>query len=59
MLKPIQEQLYGNIYVFSDSDETLEDIDRRYKYLSIGLKNYTKMKKKFHSDKSYPESVEA
>jgi len=59
MLKPIQEQLYGNIYVFSDNDENLDDLDKRYKYLGNNLKAYLKQKKRQGSIKTSSEQVEA
>ena len=59
MLKPIQEQLFGNIYAFSDSEETLDDLDKRYKSLGLGLKNYMRQKKKFNGGKGTMTPAEA
>jgi len=52
LLKPIQEQFFGNIYVFSDTEENLEDLEKRYKYLGAGLRNYAKQKKKQNAEKA-------
>lgn len=59
ILRPIQEQFFGNIYVFSDSEENLDDLDRKYKYLGTGFKNHTKQKKKLSAEKASASLVEA
>jgi len=46
LFKQIQEQFFGGIYGFSDEEETLDDLDKRYKHLAVGLKGYTRQKKR-------------
>jgi len=46
MLKPIQDRLYKDIYVFSDNEDTLEDLDKRYKTFCSGFKNFVRQKRK-------------
>ncbi len=46
MLRPVQEQLYGSIYEFSDGDDDLTDLSQRYNYLQSGMKSYTRQKKR-------------
>ena len=45
MFKPIQNRIYGDIYVFKDEDENMEGIDERYKSISNGIKNFLRQKK--------------
>ncbi len=52
LLRPIQDQYFGGIYVSSDSEETLDDLDKKYKHLSIGYRNYTKQKKRLGADRT-------
>lgn len=52
MFRPIQEQNFGGIYVSSDNDETLDDLDKKYKFLGSGFKNYTKQKKKLGTERT-------
>ena len=42
----IQDRLYSNLYIFSDEDDNMEDIDKRYKGFSSGFKTFSKQKKK-------------
>ena len=51
VLRPIQEQAYGNLYVFSDEGETMDDLDKRYKPLGSGFKSFNKQRKKLNNDR--------
>lgn len=51
----IQRNEFSNIYEFYDDDEKLDDLDKRYKNLSTGFKNFLKHRRKQikqQSDKS-------
>lgn len=48
LLKQFQNKVYGNIYVFSDEEDNMEDIDKRYKNFSSGFKSFNKQKKKLN-----------
>lgn len=59
MLRPIQDRLYKNIYVFSDSEDNMEDIDKRYKYISSGFKTFIRQKRKSNNEKGQSEFIES
>lgn len=59
MLKPIQDLIYKNIYVFSDSEDDMGDIDKRYKYLNNGFKSFVKQKRKQINGKGGSEFIES
>jgi hypothetical protein len=46
MLRPIQDKLYKDLYVFSDNEDTLDDLDKRYKVLCSGFKSFGRQKRK-------------
>lgn len=50
-LRSIQKQTYGDLYAFSDEGESMDDIDKRYKSLGAGFKNFSKQRKKLNSSK--------
>lgn len=45
VLKPMQDTIYKDIYVFSDTEDNMEDIDRRYKYLNNGFRAFLRQRK--------------
>jgi len=59
MLRPIQDRIYKNIYVFSDSEDEMQDIERRYKYLGNGFKTFTRQRKKFVTGNAASEFIES
>lgn len=59
MLKPMQDRIYKNIYVFSDNEDDMDDIDKRYKYLNNGFKNFVKQKRKQINGKGGAEFIES
>lgn len=59
MLKPVQDRLYKNLYVFSDNDDDMEDINTRYRYISEGFKDFIQQKNSLSSGKGQSEYVES
>ncbi len=58
LFRLIQEQYFGGIYVASDEEETLDELDKKYKYLGSGYKNYTRQKRKLGAERA-PEQQSA
>ena len=58
ILGPIKEKDYGDLYVFSDNEDNMEDIEKRYKHLANDFKNFNKQKKKFNIGKSSSSLIE-
>eukprot|EP00826_Nyctotherus_ovalis_P043004 TRINITY_DN4496_c0_g1_i1.p1 TRINITY_DN4496_c0_g1~~TRINITY_DN4496_c0_g1_i1.p1 ORF type:complete len:141 (+),score=29.83 TRINITY_DN4496_c0_g1_i1:489-911(+) len=59
MLRPILSRIYKNIYVFNDNDDGIDDIEKRYKYLSSGFKSFLKQKRKQNIGKGPSEFIES
>lgn len=49
--KHYQDNYFGDIYAFSDGDDTIEDLDKRFKPLGQGFKTFNKQKKRQTTDK--------
>ena len=59
MLRPIQDRIYKNIYVFSDNEDEMEDIEKRYKYLGNGFKSFTRQRKRLTTGNAASEFIES
>lgn len=43
--------MFGDIYGFSDTEENMDGLETKYKFLAQGIKDFTKQKKKLGADK--------
>lgn len=57
LLKSIQGRIYKDIYAFSDNEDKMDDIDKRYKYLNTGFKNFTRQKRKYNVGADQTEAI--
>ena len=46
VIKAVQEQVFGDVYVFNDSEREDESVPNQFKSLSVGFRNYARRKKR-------------
>lgn len=49
--KHYQDNYFGDIYAFSDGEDTMEDLDKRFKQLGQSFKSFNKQKKRQTTEK--------
>ncbi len=52
LLQPMQDQLFGDYYVFSDTEESLVDLETRYQVYGAEFKKFLRSKKKTNPDRT-------